>query len=200
MDLPMAGRMKQHEIVEPVGAAMSFPDDMMHVPSALGVDQLTAHWTSAGLSLPQHPQTADEYAAHEALLALLKVGFPFRVEGIRISFDLDVPSDSDGGQVLEHYPFRCTLALSLSLRREYPLGMTQLPVSLSDPVASLVRVTALCPLPQASPNLTLRRDKGCASHRAAMVVGPPTNQRVKPSYQRRLRRTNVLLYLCPDFG
>ena len=147
MDLPMADRVKQHEIVESVGAAMSFPDDMMHVPSALGVDQLTAHWTSAGLSLPQHPQTADEYAAHEALLALLKVGFPFRVEGIRISFDLDVPPDSDRGQVLKHYPFMCTLALSLFPHREYPLGMAQLPVPLGNPMAPLVRVTAFRPQP-----------------------------------------------------
>jgi len=143
----MADRVKQHEIVEPVGAAVSFPDDMMHMPSALRVDQLTAHWTSAGLSLPQRAQTADEHAAHEARLALLEVGFPFRVEGIRISFDLDVPPDSDRGHVLEHDPFMCALALSLFPHREYPLGMAQLPVPLGNPVAPLVRVTALRPLP-----------------------------------------------------
>jgi hypothetical protein len=53
MDLPVAGRMKKHEVVEPVGTAVSFPDDMMHMPATLDVDQLTAHWASAALSLPQ---------------------------------------------------------------------------------------------------------------------------------------------------
>ena len=127
----MADRVKQHEIVEPVGAAVSFPDDMMHMPSALGVDQLTAHWTPAGLSLPQRAQTAGEHTADEALLALLEVGFPSRVKRIRIPFDLDVPPYSDRGQVLEHDPFMCTLALSLFPHREYPLGMAQLPVPLA---------------------------------------------------------------------
>ena len=143
----MTDGMKESEIVEPVGAAVSFPDDMMHMPSALGVDQLTAHWTPAGLSLPQRAQTAGEHTADEALLALLEVGFPFRVEGIRIPVGLDVPPDSDRGQVLEQDPFMCTLALSLFPHREYPLGMAQLPVPLGNPVAPVVRVTALRPLP-----------------------------------------------------
>jgi hypothetical protein len=174
MDLFVASGMEQSEIVEPVGTAVDLPDDMMHMPSALHGDRLAANRATSRLSQPQAPETATSQVAHEALFAFLEIGFPRWVEGIRISFDLDVPSDSDRRQVLEHYPFARAIALPF-LRREYPLGFAQFPVSLGNPAASLVRVATLGPLPQALPNPGLRYREGSTGDRAAMIVGPSTD-------------------------
>jgi hypothetical protein len=47
MDLPMTNGVKQNEIIEPVRATVDFPDHMMHMPSALSVEQLTAYRASS---------------------------------------------------------------------------------------------------------------------------------------------------------
>jgi hypothetical protein len=44
--------MKQGEIIEPVGTAAHFPEDMMYMPSGFEVDRLTAYRTPAGLPPP----------------------------------------------------------------------------------------------------------------------------------------------------
>jgi hypothetical protein len=103
MDLPMTERVKQNEIVEPVRTTAHFPDHMMHVPSALDVEQLTTCRAASRLSPPQSNQAASEHVVHEALVAFLKVGFPLWVERIGSRFDLSVPPNRDGRQVLQHY-------------------------------------------------------------------------------------------------
>jgi hypothetical protein len=70
---------------------------MMHVPSAVRIDHLTAARTSARLPPPHGHQSATKQTTHEALFALLEVGFPLRVERIRIRSYLGVPPDGDGG-------------------------------------------------------------------------------------------------------
>ena len=73
MDLAMAVGMKQNEIVEPVAAAVDAPDDVVCVPIGLDGDQLMADQTSAFLSPPERPWSAQESYSHSALVAPLKV-------------------------------------------------------------------------------------------------------------------------------
>jgi hypothetical protein len=56
MDLAMAVRVEQSEIVESVGAAFDSPHDMMRVPVGVSSNQLTTDRTAAVLTRPEFPE------------------------------------------------------------------------------------------------------------------------------------------------
>jgi len=58
MDLAMAIRVEQTEIVEPVGAAFDSPHDVVRVPVGISSNQLTTDRTAAVLARPKLPDTA----------------------------------------------------------------------------------------------------------------------------------------------
>jgi hypothetical protein len=57
MKLPVAVGMEQREIVEPVGAALGSPHDVMDIPPGIMGDHLVAGRTAALLPLPKLPDT-----------------------------------------------------------------------------------------------------------------------------------------------
>jgi hypothetical protein len=91
----VAGGMKQHTVLRPVGAAKCSPDNMMVMPSREFGDLLVADGTD---SLLFHPEVAQrppvpQVVHHLYAQAFLEVHFPFWIVRIGLSLDFDMPPD-----------------------------------------------------------------------------------------------------------
>lgn len=144
----MAIGVEQSEIVEPVGAAVHLPDDVMEVPVSLDGNKLAAQRASALLLQPEFPESALKNLPRLLLLAQLEVGFPFGVEGIGFRSDLDVYSFMHIDQIQQTYPSAFPF-LALRRCREDPSPMTKaLEVLFGYPRSGLVWMAASRPPPQ----------------------------------------------------
>ena len=188
----MAIGMKQNEVVEPVGAAVNAPDDVVGMPLRLDAYRLTAVRTSASLSSPEPPSTTVQGLAHSALFALFEVELPLRVVRIGFGSDLDVAPDWYRADINQLDPLASTLHLHLGgerppLKRGYPIPLGQ-------PLLALVRMASPRPSPQTNPNSEVHAIKGVRRDRRAMIICPSFYLTIQDCNQVRLRGRPV----CPD--
>ena len=118
MNLSVASGMKQGEVVEPVTAAANAPDDVVRMPPRLVAYRLPAVRASTSLASPERPNSTVQGLAHAALVALLEIELPLRVEWIGFGSDLDVTPNGYRTDINQFDPL--ALALHLHPRGERP--------------------------------------------------------------------------------
>jgi hypothetical protein len=128
MNLSVASGMKQGKVIEPVTAAVNAPDDVVRVPPRLVAYRLPAVRASTSLASPEHPSSTVQGLAHAALVALLEIEFPLRVEWIGFGFDLDVAPNRYRTDINQFDPLALTLHLDPRgepppLERSYPVPL-----------------------------------------------------------------------------
>ena len=101
----MTGWMQENPIIECVCATVDPVDDMMIFPAGQVCDFIAANRAKTVLRLPEMEQRTSPFQVshHLGIQPLLKVLFPFWVEGIGFGLDFDVSDDGNFGRTDQLY-------------------------------------------------------------------------------------------------
>jgi hypothetical protein len=160
------------------------------MPSRQLRNRLTTDRAAPLLFPPQIQQLPSplEVACHSHAEALLKVDFPRGVKRICCPFDLRVPFDRYTGRGEQLDPIGPTRFI-LPGPTEHPVPIADgAKVLVFDPSARFVLVPAFRPLPQGAEEEVIHRGKDVFASHMAMIVGPPSQERIElPDQIFRLR-------------
>lgn len=151
------------------------------MPSRQLGDPLLADRTAPVLVLPQRQQfpSSVQVARHGHAEAVLKVDFPRGIKRIRGPFDLRVSCDRHTGRCEQFEavdPPRCIAPVPT----EHPVPIADdVKVLVFNPSARLVRVPAFRPVPQGAEEGVVHRGEGLFTAHMAMIVCPPSDQRIE---------------------
>ena len=177
----MAIRMKEYEVVCPVGAPFTSPDYMMAVPSGNLGDSLVAHRTESFLFLPQMQESpfAGQVSLCFYVETLLKVRFPSRIIRICLSLDGSMPLDFHIGRSSQMHELPVSF-LVLDFSCEYPvIGAFCCEVFLLHPGGTFSWVPSSCPPPYLFEDRISDGVKGFATSPKPVVVGPSAYHRIE---------------------
>ena len=176
----MAIRMKEYEVVCPVGAPFTSPDYMMAVPSGNLGDSLVAHRTESLLFLPQMQESpfAGQVSLCFYVETLLKVRFPSRIIRICLSLDGSMPLDFHIGRSSQMHELPVSF-LVLDFSCEYPvIGAFCCEVFLLHPGCAFSWMSPSGP-PHLFKDSIVHGVEGFATGTKPMVVGPSPYYRIE---------------------
>ena len=190
----MAMRMKEYEVVCPVGAPFTSPDYMMAVPSGNLGDSLVAHRTESFLFLPQMQESpfAGQVSLCFYVETLLKVRFPSQIIRICLSLDGSMPLDFHIGRSSQMHELPVSFPV-LDFSCEHPvIGAFCCEVFLLHPGRAFSWVSPSGPPPQLLKDRMIHRVKDVTAGPKSVIVGPSSYDGVELDHD--LSRRAILVF------
>jgi hypothetical protein len=181
---------EQHRVAQLVILVVTIP--MMQVQLLFDLDHLSAARAEPVLLSQQSCTKRRRDAQRQFAVAVLKVPLPDRVEGVGFGFDLEIALRFDRLLHPDHLLAGEPIGEAPSLSRL--VGK----VALGVPASGLVRVGALGPALQPSPDKAVEPSKALTPDPMAMVIGPAAQDRVEGSDERFRGGTPGLLTKGPN--
>src|SRR5258708_16621369 len=167
----------------------------MAVPSCDLGDFLLAYWADSVLLLPEMDKPVFPFQGvyYVSVEPFFIVGFPFRVVGVCLTFDLSMSFDRHTGCVCE------VIFLPILLSIEDPVvPFVGLEVFLRDPLVGFVWVSSFHPPSESSVDRVVYGTKHVCTYYILMILCPTSNDRVEHENESSRRQRLVLLDDFPD--